>query len=47
MLSYLTTKYNKALTSLAREAEAHMNTKRLLQEAVKDKFQFKYERDKL
>ena len=37
MLTYLTVKYNKALTSLARETEAHMITKSQVQKAVEDK----------
>ena len=47
MLNYLTVKYNKALTSLARETEAHMQTKSQLQSILEEKLQFKYERDKL
>ncbi len=47
MLQYLTFKYNKALLSLTKEAEAHIATKKQLQEVIEQRIQFKYERDKL
>ena len=47
MLQYLTFKYNKALLSLTKESETHIATKKQLQEAVEQRIQFKYERDKL
>lgn len=37
MLSYLTQKYNKALTSLAKEAHAHLATKSRLQEVAEER----------